>query len=110
MRAAPSFSKPARPLRQEWGAYLYVAPAFGLALLFSFFSMGVSFWTSLHNWDPFVGAGRFVGFENYRRVLLDPDGAFWIALRNTSVFVLMVLVGMLATALPLALLCRRARY
>ena len=99
-----------RRSRAEWGAYLYVAPAFLLAFLFSFFSMGVSFWTSLHNWDPFAGAGRYVGLDNYRRALFGVDSVFWIALRNTSVYVLMVLVGTLCTALPLALLCRKARY
>jgi len=99
-----------RPPRHDWSAYLYLAPAFGLALLFSFFSMGVSFWTSLHDWDPFAGRGAFVGLENYRRVLLDADSAFWPALRNTSLYVAMVLGGMLGTSLPLALLCRRARY
>src|SRR5437763_7209622 len=53
----------------DWMGYLYIAPALSLALLFSLFSMAVSFWTSLHEWDPFVGAGRFVGLDNYRRVL-----------------------------------------
>src|SRR5207249_4475939 len=47
--------------RRDWSAYLYIAPAFGLALLFSFFSMGVSLYASFHDWDPFAGAGRFVG-------------------------------------------------
>jgi multiple sugar transport system permease protein len=110
MQYPPHSKKSRRRPRQDWVAFLYVAPAFLLALLFSFFSMGVSFWTSLHDWDPFVGAGRFVGADNYRRVLFDPDSAFWIALRNTTVYVAMVLVGMFLTALPLALLCRRARY
>jgi ABC-type sugar transport system permease subunit len=96
--------------RIDWAAYLYIAPAFGLALLFSFFSMGVSFWTSLHEWDPFTGGGRYVGLDNYRRVLTGVDSVFWLALRNTSLYVVMVLVGMLATSLPLALLCRKARY
>ncbi|HZO91149.1 MAG TPA: sugar ABC transporter permease [Chthonomonadaceae bacterium] len=96
--------------RIDWSAYLYLAPAFLLALLFSFFSMGVSFWTSLHDWDPFAGGGRFVGLENYRRVLFGVDSVFWIALRNTTLYVGMVLAGMLATSLPLALLCRKARY
>jgi multiple sugar transport system permease protein len=104
----PVWSK--RRPRRDWSAYLYIAPAFGLALLFSFFSMGVSFWTSLHEWDPFAGPGRFVGLENYRRVLFGVDTLFWAALRNTTVYVAMVLIGMLGTALPLALLCRKARY
>ncbi len=96
--------------RIEWAAYLYIAPAFLLTLLFSLFSMGVSFWTSLHNWDAFAGSGAFVGFANYKRVLFGGDSVFWVALRNTTLYVLMVLMGMLCTALPLALLCRKAKY
>ena len=97
-------------VRINWSAYLYIAPAFGLALLFSFFSMGVSFWTSLHNWDPFAGGGTWVGWDNYRRALFGEDSVFWVALRNTTAYVAMALVGMLGTALPLAMLCRKARY
>jgi multiple sugar transport system permease protein len=96
--------------RIHWSAYLYIAPAFGLALLFSFCSMAVSFYTSFHNWDPFVGGGQYVGLENYRRVLFGEDSVFWIALRNTTLYVLMAVAGMLLTALPLALLCRKAVY
>ena len=101
---------PLRHSRTDWTAYLYIAPALLLVFLFSFLSMGVSFWTSLHEWDAFAGGGRYVGLNNYRRVLFESDSAFWVALRNTTLYVLMVLVGMLCTALPLALLCRKARY
>jgi len=102
-------ARPLKPIRVDLGPYCYVAPAFGLALLFSFFAMGVSFFASLHEWDPFVGRGRYVGWGNYARALTAPDSVFWPALRNTSVYVAMALVGVLATSLPLALLCRRAR-
>ncbi len=98
-----------RSKRINWSAYLYIAPAFSLALLFSFFSMGVSFWTSLHQWDPFTGGGRFVGLENYHRVLWGVDSLFWISLKNTSLYVVMMVVGMMVTSLPLALLCRKVR-
>ena len=96
--------------RFDLGAYAYIAPALALALLFSFYSMGVSFWTSLHDWDPFIGAGRFVGLDNYRRVLFGADSVFWLALRNTTAYVVMVVVAMLSTSLPLALLFRKTRY
>jgi multiple sugar transport system permease protein len=109
LQPAPALRR-ARRTRPDWSAYLYVAPAFGLALLFSFFSMAVSFWASLHDWDPFVGQGRFVGLANYRRALAGADSVFWLALRNTTAYVGMALVGVIATALPLALLCRKARY
>ena len=101
---------PARRSRADRGAYLYIAPAFGLAILFSFFSMAVSFYASLHQWDPFVGKGEFVGLDNYRRNLVGEDSVFWIALVNTSLYVVMALVGMLLSSLPLALLCRKAAY
>src|SRR5512145_325233 len=84
--------------RREWAGYLYIAPAFILIFMFTLVSMGLSFWTSLHEWDAFAGSGRFVGADNYRRVLFAPDSAFWTSLRNTTLYVLMVLAGMLVTA------------
>ncbi|NKB69380.1 MAG: ABC transporter permease subunit [Candidatus Latescibacteria bacterium] len=88
--------------------YGYIAPAFVLTFLFSFVSMGISFWSSLHHFDAFAGATDFVGWANYRRALLAPDSYFWLTMRNTGVYVLMSVAGVLVTALPLALVCRRA--
>ena len=36
--------------------YLYIAPAFAVTIVFSFVSMGISFWASLHHYDAFAGA------------------------------------------------------
>lgn len=91
-------------------AYLYLAPAFGIVILFSFVAMGISFYVSLHHWDPFQGKGDFVGAANYARALSEPNSVFWLALGNTILYVVMAVVGVLCTSLPLALLCRRARY
>jgi len=78
-------------------------------ILFSFVSMGISFFVSLHDWDAFRGRGEFVGAGNYVRALTDRGGPFWVALGNTALYVVMAVVGVLCTALPLALLCRKAR-
>ena len=91
-------------------AYLYIAPAFLLVLVFTLAAMGLSFYVSLHNWDPVRGQGQFVGAGNYVRALTDQDSVFWLALRNTTMYVVMSVVGVLITSLPLALLCRKARY
>ena len=96
--------------KNQNAAYLFIAPAFVILLVFSFVAMGVSFYISLHDWDSFRGQGEFVGMGNYARALTASDSVFWLALRNTAVYVVMAVVGVLLTSLPLALLCRRARY
>ena len=90
--------------------YLYIAPALALTLVFSFFSMAVSLSVSFFDYDAFAGSAGYVGWQNYRRALFQPESYFWLSLRNTTFYVLMAVVGVLATSLPLALLCRRARY
>jgi len=89
--------------------YLYIAPAFAVTIVFSFVSMGISFFASLHHYDAFAGASEFAGLDNYRRALFADDSYFWISLRNTAFYSAMSVVGVLLTALPLALLCQKAR-
>lgn len=89
--------------------YAYIAPAFLIAIVFSFVSMGMSLYASLHDYDAFVGASAYVGLDNYRRALFEPDSYFWLAMRHTLFYVLMSVAGVLITALPLALGCRRVR-
>lgn len=96
--------------RNQPVAYLFIAPAFAIVLVFSFLSMGISLYVSLHDWDVFRGGGPYVGAANYVRALSEPNSLFWLALRNTALYVVMAVVGVLGTSLPLALLCRRARY
>ena len=89
--------------------YLYIAPAFAVTLVFSFVAMGISFWASLHHYDAFAGASEFAGFDNYRRALFAADSYFWLSLKHTAIYSAMSVVGVLVTALPLALLCQKAR-
>ena len=90
--------------------YACVAPAFVITILFSFVSMAVSLWVSFQHYDAFAGSAGGAGLANYRRALGASDSYFWLALGNTTFYVAMCVVGVLCTALPLALLCRRARY
>ena len=89
--------------------YLYIAPAFAVTLAFSFVSMGISLWASFHHFDAFAGAAAFAGWDNYRRALFGADSYFWLALANTAFYVAMSVAGVMLTALPLALVCRRLR-
>ena len=98
-----------RPWRARLLPYLYVAPALIVASLFSFVSMGISLWVSCHHYDAFAGASQFAGLDNYRRALTEADSYFLLAMRHTALYVALSVLGTLATALPLALLCLRAR-
>ena len=56
-------------------ALVYLSPGMtGFLLVISFF-----------DWSIF-GGGRFIGVENYRRMLSGEDPAFWTVMRNTIVF------------------------
>ena len=55
--------------------YLFIAPAVFLIALFGIFPVFFGFYMSFHKWKVFKG--RFLGFENYERILGDIS-SFWI--------------------------------
>ena len=89
--------------------YLYIAPPFAETIVFSIFSMDISLCASLHHYDAFAGAAEYAGLDNYRRALFADDSYFWLSLKNTAVYSAMSVAGVLLTALPLAILCQKAR-
>ena len=54
--------------------YAFIAPAVALISLFGIFPVFFGFYMSFHKWKVFKG--RFLGFENYNRILGD-IGSFW---------------------------------
>ncbi len=82
-------------------AWVFVAPALALIAVFFVVPVLASVLLSLTDFDIYAVASRanlrVVGGENYRRLVHDP--LFWVALRNTFVFVL--LAGPLSIALSL---------
>ena len=55
--------------------YIFISPAVILISLFGIFPVFFGFYMSFHKWKVFKG--RFLGFENYNRILGD-IGSFWI--------------------------------
>ena len=55
--------------------YLFITPAVILISLFGIFPVFFGFYMSFHKWKVFKG--RFLGFENYNRILGDIS-SFWI--------------------------------
>lgn len=67
---------------------LYLAPYFALFFIFKLGPIVSNFFVSLYELD-IVGSGKFVGIQNYSKLLADK--LFWIALKNT--FYYLALVG-----------------
>jgi ABC-type sugar transport system permease subunit len=88
-------------LRQQWTWYLFIAPNVLLFLVFTLFTWGFLLFLSLNSWN-LIGARAFVGLDNYSRAL--GDEVFWIALRNTAVYAIIVVIPLTSVALLLAVL------
>ena len=76
------------PSEANTAAWFFLAPALALIGIFFFLPVAAAMLLSLTDFDLYgianPGNTRFVGFENYSRLLRTPD--FWLALRNTFYF------------------------
>lgn len=87
--------------RKLWAAvegYLYLAPTIIILGIFVFAPVITSFRLSLNRVAPFGGRMLYVGLENYRQLLTDPD--YWNSIRVTVLFTL----GVVPIGLTLAVL------
>ena len=86
----------------ELSAYVFVLPAMLGVLVFGIVPILYAFVVSLHNYDLVNPHPPFVGMRNYAALASDP--IFWTALRNTSVYALMLVPLQTAAGLGLALI------
>lgn len=88
---------------REWIAGVsFSIPYLLIAGLFLFGPLLLALYMSFHDWnalDP--GQSEFIGFENYRILLADPE--FWNALWNTVYFVVLTVPPIVIGSLLLAL-------
>ena len=102
-RVSSSTVKRKKTLKAAIEGYLYLAPTLIVLVIFVYLPVFTSFNLSLNRIAPFGGQMRFVGFDNYTRLLADPD--YWNSVWVTLVFTLgTVLIGLiLAVLLAVAL-------
>jgi multiple sugar transport system permease protein len=55
------------------GEYLWVLPAFGFVLFFTFYAAGFAVWISLHDYSLTFPVRPFIGLANYTSLLADGD-------------------------------------
>ncbi|MEZ2131898.1 sugar ABC transporter permease [Sinorhizobium sp. CB9] len=87
------------PFRSPWLAAALLAPMMLLVAVFFYWPVAEAFYWSFFLEQPFGGGSTYVGLENFRRVLSDPQ--FWKSLRLTLLF--MILGSTPAVVVPLAL-------
>jgi len=75
----------ARTIGARFAPYLYVLPIVALSGAVLYYSIGFTAYASLTDWNG-LARMNFVGFDNY--VGLFQDRTFWIALKNTLIFLI----------------------
>jgi len=92
-----------RALGAALRGYAFLLPAMVVLLAFHFLPVFYAFYVSLFDWG--ITAERFVGLDNYARLLRDPE--FHAVLANTAWYALGVVPSSLALSLACALLLNR---
>ena len=102
----PVIARRTRRQRELRTAYLLLSPTVLLLLTVLAYPLGWEVWTSFTSLSPLqAGATTFVGLENYRRQLGDPQ--FWRAAATTVAYAAITSVAKLALGLGFALLLAR---
>ncbi|MDX2705055.1 sugar ABC transporter permease [Streptomyces sp. PA03-6a] len=106
VRSSGSGRPRSRGIRRHrwWSPWLFAAPGLIVVCAFSLWPFCSTLYNSLTDRRTLVG-GSFVGFENYQALL--HDDAFWIGLRNSSLYVAGVVPALVILPLLLALLVQR---
>lgn len=91
--------------RERWLAALLLAPQLAITLVFFIWPASQALWQSLLEEDPFGLSTRFVGLENFERLLGNAE--YMNSLQVTAVFSLAVAFFGIALALALAAMADR---
>lgn len=102
-RQSPAVKKgTSRSRYDRLGAYLYIAPAIAVLLVFVFYPLVKTVEISFYRWNLVSPVKHFVGLSNYSQLLSDPG--FAALLMQSLAYVLIALVGNFLLPLGLALL------
>ncbi|MEU5366842.1 sugar ABC transporter permease [Streptomyces sp. NPDC005925] len=90
--------------RRWYAPWLFLAPALVLAVTFFILPFANTLVLSFTDAST-LGGGVFTGLENYTRLL--DDSAFWLSLRNTALYIVVVVPLLVVLPLLLAVLVQR---
>ncbi len=87
----------------RWKPYLYVAPVIVLSGFLIYYCIGFTAYASLTDWNG-LRTMNFIGLQNYLELFT--DRTFWIALRNTIVFMVATVSIQAAIGLLVAVIAK----
>ena len=93
-------------IEKLWG-YFFIIPFLLLFLLFHIIPAGLAVWLSVVHWKP-LGGSQWIGLLNYSRIFA--NDAFWSAMKNTFLYVFMVVPIGMALSFLTAVLIFSLRY
>lgn len=91
-----------RKMGRERSAYLFIAPGFIIFSIFTVAALIFAFYLTFHEWSIIQPDKPFVGLDNYREMIKDPE--YRTAIFNTAYFTLGSVPLSMAIGLLLALL------
>jgi multiple sugar transport system permease protein len=95
-----------RAARDAATAALFLAPFLVLYVLLKLWPIVYGFWISLHQWETIGTGARFIGLQNYERIV--QDRLFWQAVSQTVLFTAIATPALILLGLGLALALNRA--
>jgi multiple sugar transport system permease protein len=95
-----------RAARDATTAALFLAPFLILYVLLKLWPIVYGFWISLHQWETIGTGARFIGIQNYERII--QDRLFWQAVSQTVLFTAVATPALILLGLGLALALNRA--
>lgn len=79
---------------------VFLSPTLVVFCMFVLFPVLFSFYLSFHAWNMFSSRAEFVGLENYRAIVKNPE--FWMVLKNTAIYTLGTVPVNMAVSLGIA--------
>jgi multiple sugar transport system permease protein len=89
-----------KKLGEVMAGYTFLAPFLVVVLVFGIWPLLRAFWLSFHSYDLFSDP-KWVGLDNYKYLFYQAD--FWISIRNTAIYTIVVVVCQTALSMGLAL-------
>jgi len=93
-----------RRTRIDWSAYAFIAPALLILAIANAYPIVRLFTLSVQETDVLRNESSWVGFANFSALL--HDSVFWKSARNTILYSLVVVPGLLVVSLALAFACQ----